>query len=156
MVYIAIGMMVPIAAFFYLLYLYTDDSFWLGPLVLGVGSFLGAMILGWTFMGPQRAYTSKAYDGKPMEIVERINDFLIDADVLFERKGPGEMDQGPPTLETFVIDSDDMTIEIVDRLGIGVMVMIGPMDEFNKSVVQRYQEIIDSAKTGERSIFDRD
>jgi hypothetical protein len=155
-VYILIGLMAPIIIFFLILYLVTDNTFWLGPLVLGAGAGVGTLIMVKMFMGSQAAYTSKAYDGKPMEIVERINDVLVDAEVEFERKGSTEVDQGPSTLETFVIDSDDMTIEIVDRLGIGVMVLVGPMDEFNKTVVERYQGIIDSAKTGERPLFGND
>ncbi len=153
MVYIALGLMVPLTVIFLTLYLVYDDPFWLGPLVLAAGSITVALVMIRGLIGSERAFTSKAYDGRPMEIVERIQGALVEAGVQFEREESSVGKVGLPTIGTFVIGEDDVTIDVIDRLGFGVTVLVGPMTEFNRTTIEKYQGIIDSVKEGEVTLF---
>ena len=109
-----------------------------------VATLLGTVWVAKGVKPPNYRHTKKRFLKWRKEGVEAVADALENNGVRFQRQGPGG--QGDPrVMETFVVGSEQMTIVVVDLMGAGLVVLVGPVDEFNQVSLESLQRIVDGA-----------
>jgi len=94
----------------------------------------------WWYPIPFRRHARKSFEARGREDIEVIAGVLKAEDLSFHRLGPGS-----GAFETLDIPAEGMTIAFTSIPTWGMQVLVGPVDRYNRTTVERLQGLVDVA-----------